>query len=148
MNDVKGVNSRLDPLQAAILAVKLPHLDAWNARRAGVAARYHAALGDVGLTLPFVPAWADPAWHLFVVGAPDRAALAASLEQAGVQTLIHYPIAPHLQIAYAEMNLARGSLPIAEGLADEVLSLPISPHLGTDEVERVIAAVRSAQAPA
>jgi len=145
VNDVKGVNSRLDPLQAAILSVKLPHLDAWNARRAEVAASYTAALADSGLTLPVVPAWADPAWHLFVVRAPDRAALAASLEQAGVQTLVHYPIAPHLQLAYAEMNLARGRLPIAERLADEVLSLPISPHISADEVEQVITAVRAAQ---
>lgn len=148
VNDVKGVNSRLDPLQAAILSVKLPHLDAWNARRASVAERYGAALADSGLTLPVVPAWADPAWHLFVVVARDRAALVASLEQAGVQTLVHYPIAPHLQLAYADMNLARGSLPIAERLADKVLSLPISPHISTDDVEQVIAAIRPAQATA
>lgn len=145
VNDVKGVNSRLDPLQAAILSVKLRHLEAWNARRAAVAARYGAALADTGLTLPVVPDWADPAWHLFVVGAPDRAALAASLGEAGIQTLVHYPIPPHRQLAYAEMNLARGSLPIAERLADHVLSLPISPHIGADEVKRVVAAVRSAQ---
>jgi dTDP-4-amino-4,6-dideoxygalactose transaminase len=146
VNDVKGVNSRLDPLQAALLSVKLSHLDRWNARRAAVAATYTAALADTGLALPFVPEWAEPAWHLFVIAAPDRSALTASLEQAGVQTLVHYPIPPHLQLAYADMNLPRGSLPIAERLADQVLSLPISPHIGVDEVEQVIAAIRSAQA--
>ena len=102
-----------------MLGVKLDKLDEWNARRAAIAAFYQDALAGLdGLTLPHVPNWADPAWHLYVVRASDRDRLAARLAEAGVQTLIHYPIPPHRQQAYADMGLAEGSLPIAEALAD------------------------------
>ena len=144
VNDVLGVNSRLDPLQAAVLSVKLRHLDAWNARRGRIAARYAAGLAATGLTLPFVPNWADPAWHLYVVGVADRAAMAAALSAAGIETLVHYPIPPHLQAAYADLAIARGSLPLAERLADEVISLPISPHHSDEQIDAVIAAVTAA----
>ena len=138
-----GINSRLDPIQAAVLGVKLAKVDDWNRRRAGVAAYYRDALAECGgLTLPHVPDWADPAWHLFVVQAEHRDRLAARLGEAGVQTLIHYPIPPHRQQAYADMGLAEGSLPIAERLANTVLSLPIGPHLGMENAERVASAVR------
>lgn len=145
VNQDLGVNSRLDPIQAAVLAVKLARLDEWNARRAGIAAYYNDALAGLdGLTLPHVPNWADPAWHLYVVRARNRDRLAARLAEAGVQTLIHYPIPPHRQQAYASMGLGEGSLPIAEQLAGEVLSLPIGPHLGMDQAERVAEAVLAA----
>jgi dTDP-4-amino-4,6-dideoxygalactose transaminase len=144
LNEEKGVNSRLDPLQAAVLAVKLGCLDDWNGRRAAIAARYDAGLADTPLILPTVPNWADPAWHLYVVRCPNRAELIGRLNDAGVQTLIHYPIPPHLQVAYADLAIPRGSLPIAEQLADEVMSLPIGPHMSDADVETVIAAVRSA----
>lgn len=151
VNQELGVNSRLDPIHAAVLRVKLDKLDEWNGRRAAIAAYYGAALADCdGLTLPHVPDWAEPAWHLYVVqsGAGDgprgRDRLAARLAEAGVQTLIHYPIPPHRQQAYASMGLAEGSLPIAEALANRVLSLPIGPHLGMDHAERVADAVRAA----
>lgn len=141
VNDVKGVNSRLDPMQAAILAAKLPHLDEWNARRGAIAARYGDRLGDTGLTLPHVPNWADSAWHLYVVQTPRRDALVRALDAAGVQTLVHYPIPPHLQGAYADMGLGEGSFPIAERLADEVLSLPIGPHMTMEQADRVADAI-------
>jgi len=144
LNEEKGVNSRLDPLQAAVLAVKLGCLDDWNGRRAAIAARYDAGLADTPLILPTVPNWAEPAWHLYVVRCPNRAELIGRLNDAGVQTLIHYPIPPHLQVAYADLAIPRGSLPIAERLADEVMSLPIGPHMSDADVETVIAAVRSA----
>ncbi|MES2902615.1 MAG: DegT/DnrJ/EryC1/StrS family aminotransferase [Pseudomonadota bacterium] len=145
VNQDLGVNSRLDPIQAAVLGVKLGRLDQWNQRRAAVAAFYQDALADCdGLTLPHVPNWADPAWHLYVVATPDRDRLAARLAEAGVQTLIHYPIPPHRQQAYAAQGLAEGSLPIAESLAGQVLSLPIGPHLGMDNAARVADAVRGA----
>jgi dTDP-4-amino-4,6-dideoxygalactose transaminase len=137
VNEVKGVNSRLDPLQAAILAVKLRHLDRWNAARSQIAALYLDRLAGSGVVLPHVPNWADSAWHLFVVQAEDRQGLAAALEAGGVQTLVHYPIAPHRQQAYAELGLGAGSFPIAERLAEQVLSLPIGPHMRRDEAERV-----------
>jgi dTDP-4-amino-4,6-dideoxygalactose transaminase len=144
VNDEKGVNSRLDPIQAAALGVKLKVLDQWNARRKSIAARYGSALADTPLILPKVPEWADPAWHLYVVRCPDRDQLKRHLDAGGIQTLIHYPIPPHLQAAYRDLNMPRGSLPIAERLADEVLSLPIGPHLPDDDVDRVIAAIHSA----
>lgn len=144
VHEVRGVNSRLDPIQAAVLGVKLRHLEEWNERRRRIAARYLDALQGTGLGLPAVPNWAEPVWHLFVIRADDRARLQADLGAAGVHTQIHYPTPPHLQGAYADMGLGAGSLPIAERLAGEVLSLPIGPHLGEAQVEAVIAAVRAA----
>lgn len=144
VNDVRGYNSRLDPLQAAVLRVKLAHLDAWNQRRATIAERYGQALGRSGLVLPFVPDWADPAWHLYVIQSPARDRLQARLAEQEIDTLIHYPIPPHLQQAYRDLDLVPGALPIAERLADEVLSLPIGPHLSSGQVERVIEAVAAA----
>ncbi len=142
VNAAKGVNSRLDPVHAAIMDVKLPHLDAWNARRARIAARYLDALQGCGLVLPHVPDWATPVWHLFVVHTPHRDALRAALAADGIATQIHYPIPPHRQDAYAELGLGEGSFPIAERLAAETLSLPIGPHMPDEHVERVVAAVR------
>lgn len=144
VNEVQGWNSRLDPLQAAILRVKLAHLDAWNARRAEIAALYLRELADCGVVLPQVPDWAQPVWHLFVIRHPQRDALQQRLAQAGIQTLIHYPIPPHRQQAYAGLGLAEGALPIAERLAAEVLSLPIGPHLSGAQAEQVVAAVKAA----
>ena len=142
VNSVKGVNSRLDPLQAAILAVKLRHLDGWNARRREVAELYRDQLGASDLTLPHVPNWAEPAWHLFVVRTDERAALAAVLAAGGVQTLVHYPIPPHRQQAYADLGMGAGSFPIAEQLAEQVLSLPIGPQLEQHQAQRVAAVIQ------
>jgi dTDP-4-amino-4,6-dideoxygalactose transaminase len=144
VNDVQGVNSRLDPLQAAILEVKLRHLDGWNQRRSDIAAYYLDTLPSRGLAAPHVPNWADPSWHLFVIQLENREAVATALRQAGVQTLIHYPIPPHLQAAYAGMELTRGALPIAERLASQVLSLPIGPHQSRQQTEAVMQALRQA----
>ena len=148
-NEVKGFNSRLDPLQAAFLRVKLKYLDAWNARRAAVARRYLAALAEVPeLTLPFVPAWADPAWHVFVVGHPRRDALQQHLTQAGIGTLIYYPVPPHLSPAYADLGGQAGDFPVAEQLALHTLSLPMGPHLAPEAVDEVSAAVKAFALPA
>ncbi len=137
VHDVQGVNSRLDPVQAAILSVKLAHLDAWNARRGDIAARYTDAFAETGLTLPAPPKVADPVWHLYVLRHSDRRHLQDWLSQQGIQTLIHYPCPPHKQAAYATGAV----LPIAETLADQVLSLPIGPQMTDSEVTRVIEAV-------
>lgn len=144
VNEVQGWNSRLDPLQAAVLRVKLAHLEAWNSRRAQVAAAYRQGLEGSGLVLPQVPEWAAPVWHLFVVRHPQRNALQRRLGEAGVGTLIHYPIPPHRQAAYADAGFAPEAFPIASRMADEVLSLPMGPHLPMEDVARVIAAVRAA----
>ncbi len=139
VNEVRGYNSRLDPLQAAILRVKLAHLEEWNSRRSDIATRYQAGLADCGLTLPFVPEWAAPAWHLYVVQHPQREVMQKALSEAGVGTLIHYPIPPHLQGAYADFGLGKGLFPIAEHIHNQVFSLPMGPHLGTVDTMQVIA---------
>lgn len=143
-HELPGLNSRLDSLQAAFLRIKLRRLDEWNERRRSLAARYLERLADVeGLVLPAVPGWAEPVWHLFVVRHPRRDALQARLSEAGVDTIIHYPIPPHLGGAYAD-EFAGAGLPVAERLADEVLSLPIGPHLALEDAENVAVAVREA----
>lgn len=141
VNEVQGVNSRLDPIQAAVLRAKLPHLEAWTDRRRAIAASYTEGLLGCGLILPHVPNWAEPAWHLYVVRSPDRDGLQKRLGAAGVGTLIHYPIPPHMQEAYAELGLLPEALPLAQQLADEVLSLPMGPQLGRDQAKAVIASV-------
>ena len=138
MNDIKGVNSRLDPVHAAILRVKLAHLDDWTGRRREIAALYSKGLKHSGLVLPQVPDWADPVWHLYVVLSPDRETLQSRLEAAGIGTLIHYPIPPHMQKAYVELGFNADDLPVARKLSDQLLSLPIGPHLPTDAVHRII----------
>ncbi len=143
VNEVKGYNSRLDPVQAAALRVKLRVLDAWNARRAKVAARYTTALSNTGLMLPAVAAGAEPAWHLYVVQHPQRDRLQKMLGEAGIGTLIHYPIPPHLQQAYAGAGFFAGQFPIAERMAGQLLSLPIGPQLDDEGVEAVIAALKA-----
>lgn len=143
-NDVKGVNSRLDPLQAAFLRVKLRCLDEWNGRRARVASQYIDSLRDAAdIVLPTVSGWASPAWHLFVVRHPRRDKLQKALQSAGVNTIVHYPVPPHLSAAYAK-NMAGLSLPIAERLARGVLSLPMGPHLSSSDVRVVVDAVSDA----
>jgi dTDP-4-amino-4,6-dideoxygalactose transaminase len=143
-NDIKGFNSRLDPLQAAFLRVKLPHLAEWNDRRKVIAQTYINTLGAVpGLLLPAVPKWAEPIWHQFVIRHPQRDALQSFLNQAGIGTLIHYPLPPHLSDAYSEFGWNAGDFPITEELAKTVLSLPIGPHLDTNSLEIIIETICS-----
>jgi dTDP-4-amino-4,6-dideoxygalactose transaminase len=144
VNEVKGYNSRLDPVQAVALRVKLKYLDEWNARRAAIAARYAEELAGTGLTLPNVPAWAEPAWHLYVVQYTKRDALQEALHEAGIGSLIHYPIPPHLQEAYQDAGYAAGRFPIAESMANRLLSLPIGPHLDDAGVTAAIVALKTA----
>jgi dTDP-4-amino-4,6-dideoxygalactose transaminase len=138
-NEVKGYNSRLDELQAAFLRVKLKKMDEWNGRRRVVAENYLQGLhGATDLTLPFVPAWAEPAWHLFVVRHPKRDLLQQKLTEAEIGTLIHYPVPPHLSGAYADGKWRDGAFPIAEELSDTVLSLPMGPHITSPQVAAVV----------
>lgn len=146
VNDVQGVNSRLDPIQAAVLRAKLPTLAAWNARRARIAAIYTAGLADMGLGLPSIAAGAQHAWHLYVVTHPRRDDLQKALRQAGVETLIHYPIPPFRQKAYGEMADRADRWPIAAALAVQVLSLPMGPHLAEGDAEAIVRAIREAAA--
>jgi len=142
-NDEKGINSRLDEMQAAFLRVKLRKLDEWNRRRRTLGGVYLEQLRDVpGLELPSVPEWAEPVWHLFVVRHPQRDALQELLKKSAINTIIHYPLPPHLQEAYSDLEHKEGKFPISEQVAREVLSLPIGPHLTAEAQRAVISAIR------
>lgn len=142
-HELAGANSRLDPLQAAVLASKLEQLDAWNARRSQLALRYFLGLANTrGLELPAVRGWSEPVWHVFAVRAPGvRDALQAHLEAAGVGTNIHYPTPVHLQPCFAGRWQA-GDFPVAEALSASLLSLPLDPMHSDREIDFVIACVR------
>lgn len=143
VNDICGFNSRLDPIQAAVLRVKLKVLDEWNLRRTKIAARYMSGLVGADLTLPKVPEWAEPAWHLFVIRSRTRDGLQKKLSDASISTMIHYPIPPHLQQAYAELGFTKGVFPLAEQIHEEVLSLPIGPHISLTDAQFIIDNVKN-----
>ena len=144
VHPVAGFNSRLDELQAAFLRVKLRVLDSWNARRQSIARLYAASLPSENMRLPQVAPDSEPVWHLYVVQTPYRDVLQAFLASRGVQTLIHYPIPPHLQGAYKHLGFGAGAFPIAEAIHREVLSLPIGPHLDSDQAKAVVDACHDA----
>jgi dTDP-4-amino-4,6-dideoxygalactose transaminase len=141
-HELIGFNSRLDPVQAAALSVKLKYLDEWNQRRTAQAALYLKGLTGCGVGLPAVPSWADPVWHLFVIQTQKRTILQSALSQSGISTLIHYPKPPYLQPAYAK-QFHSDAYPIASMLASQVLSLPIGPHLDMKQIGRVVECVEA-----
>lgn len=142
-HEIKGFNSRLDELQAAILAAQLPHLQQWNSRRREIAALYRQLIHHPLLTLPAEQKDVYQVYHLFVIRSPERDRLREHLAQHGIGTQIHYPVPCHLQHAYEELHLTIGTFPIAESLANEILSLPIYPEMTLDEVEYVARIVNS-----
>lgn len=144
VHEVEGLNSRLDELQAALLRVRLRHLEEDIRQRQVLALRYDRGLADSDVGLP-AAAGEDvvPAWHLYVIRTPERSALIRHLDAQGVQTQIHYPIPPHRQGAYASLAIADSRVPVATATADEVLSLPFWPGMGDRDIDTVIAAVRS-----
>ena len=138
-NEVKGYNSRLDELQAAFLRVKLRKVDEWNDRRRRIARRYIAALSRLSdLILPDAPEWSEPVWHFFIIRHSQRDQLQKKLADAGVGTLIHYPVPPHLSGAYNDGKWPPGTFPIAEHLANTVLSIPMGPHLSAEQADYVV----------
>jgi dTDP-4-amino-4,6-dideoxygalactose transaminase len=142
-HEILGTNSRLDEIQAAILRVKLPQLEAWNRRRRSLAARYANSLpATAGLALPSTPEEVEHVFHLYVVRTAQRDALRDYLAGAGVSTGIHYPRPVHQQPAYAALGVAPGCCPHAEAAVNEILSLPLFPQLTTREVEQVCNLVR------
>ena len=138
-------NRRLDTLQAAVLGVKLPHLDGWNASRRLAAKRYASLLRD-SVQTPAVADYAEPVYHLYVVRCPNRDAVAAQLKEAGIDTGLHYPVPIHLQEAYRYLGLQAGAFPEAERACHEVLTLPMFPYMTDEEIEAVAAAVKQAVA--
>jgi dTDP-4-amino-4,6-dideoxygalactose transaminase len=143
-NDVKGFNSRLDEVQAALLRVKLRKLDDWNERRQKIAALYQARLSDcAGLVTPVESKHGKSVWHQFVIRHPDRNRLQQQLLEAGIGTMIHYPVPPHRSPAYRELGRTDAQLKLAAQLADEVLSLPIGPHLSVEQAEYVAETIRA-----
>lgn len=142
-NEKQGFNSRLDEMQAAFLRVKLQYLDEWNQRRAKIASFYLDQLTDLHhLIVPRSPDWVAPIWHIFPILHPNRNALQEYLKQRGIDSLIHYPVPPHLSEAYHDLNIPKGSLPIAEKIASSELSLPIGPHLNLEDANYVANVVR------
>jgi dTDP-3-amino-3,4,6-trideoxy-alpha-D-glucose transaminase len=143
--ETTGVNSRLDEIGAAALRTKLPSLDGWNDRRRAIAARYLEAFApEPAIELPRPPAWAEPVWHLFIVGLDDRDQVSAALAERGVQSLIHYPLLPHLAPPYLAEGHAAGEFPVAERLSARALSLPMYPQLPAAGRDAVIATLREA----
>lgn len=143
-NEVQGFNSRLDPLQAAFLRVRLAHLDDWNARRHRLAQNYLSQCANFpGFTLPVTADGCTSCWHQFVARSDRRTALQQYLSENGIATLIHYPIPPHLSGAYQGAGWRAGQFPISEAMADAVISLPIGPHLSAVQQEQVIQALGS-----
>lgn len=145
IHDIKGVNSRLDPVQAAILSVKLKHLDAWQERRQLVAGRFAELLtGSNRLVPPTVAASATHAWHLYVVRVDRRDEVIERLAQRGIASMAHYPTPPFRQQAYAEMHRDATRWPLSAKLAETVLSIPMGPHMKAGEVEQVATALLEA----
>ncbi len=142
-HEVKGFNNRLDTIQAAVLRVKLPHLNDWNAGRRRAAATYAELLSDLPLVTPATAGYAEHIFHLYVIRLADRDALMEELKGKGIASGLHYPIPIHLQPAYAELGYRRGDFPVTEAYAEEILSLPIFPELDDDKVAYVAEAVRA-----
>jgi dTDP-4-amino-4,6-dideoxygalactose transaminase len=142
VSQMRGSNSRLDELQAAILRVKLPHLEQWNEQRRALAAHYTALLTETPLILPQTARDAIPVYHLYVVRANDRDALLAHLHRQGIAAQVHYPLPVHLQPAYADLGYGPGSLPETEQAAREVLSLPLYPEMNLEVVEKVVEIIK------
>ena len=141
-SEVLAFNRRLDTLQAAILRVKLPRLDAWNAARRAHAAAYDGVLADLPLVRPRAGAGREHVWHLYVVRVPRRDAVRAALAEAGIGTGVHYPVPIHLQPAHRDLGYSQGDFPVAEQLAGEILSLPMYPEMPADGVIAVATALR------
>jgi len=136
-NDVQGFNSRLDEIQAAILRVKLRFLDEDNKSRQRCALYYQNHIQNKDIIMPSVPEQMEPVWHLFVIRHPERDDFQNKLKQMGIETLIHYPIPPHLSDAYKTLHYSKGTFPLTEKIANEIISLPMGPHLKENDLAYV-----------
>lgn len=136
-----GYGNRLDELQAAVLRAKLPHLSGWNDRRREIASQYTESLAKSQVVLPYLPEWANPVWHQYVVRIKNRQQIQEAFKQAGVATGVHYPIPLHLQPAYREFGYNVGDFPHTETAAKEVLSLPVYPELHITQIQLIISSL-------
>ena len=143
INEVKGFNSRLDTLQSAILRVKLKYLDLWNERRTEIAKIYNSNISECNLTLPYVPDWTQSVWHLYVIQSEKRNIIQKKLKENGINTIIHYPVPPHIQTAYLDLNIKSEKYKIANELAKNCLSLPIGPHLSKEQLNKIINSIKN-----
>jgi dTDP-4-amino-4,6-dideoxygalactose transaminase len=140
----RGYNYRMEGFQGAILRVKLRHLERWTEKRRAIARQYSESLAGSGVELPVEMPWARHVYHVYTVRAEDRNGLRAALQAEGIQTAIHYGLPAHLQPAYADLGYGKGSLPLSEAAAEQVLSLPIYPELSDRAIAKVAEAVRKA----
>jgi dTDP-4-amino-4,6-dideoxygalactose transaminase len=136
-------NRRLDSIQAAVLEVKLRHLDHWNARRVEIAGHYRAGLAEMALEIPVTAQHVDSAYHLFVIQVEHRDQVLSLLRREGIGAGIHYPIPIHRQPAYAHLGHAPGSMPVSEAVAEQLISLPLFPEMTAEQVRYVTATLRS-----
>ncbi|MCL6263678.1 DegT/DnrJ/EryC1/StrS family aminotransferase [Craterilacuibacter sp. RT1T] len=143
VHEEQGFNCRLDEMQAAFLRVKLKYLDDETQRRCEIATKYSEGLKGCPVTLPFMPADVKSVWHLYVVRTHERQQLQSALAEIGIATMIHYPIAPHLQKAYSSLGYKKGDFSVAEIMQDQVISLPISPRMTDREVDFVIESIKN-----
>ncbi|HLL80637.1 MAG TPA: DegT/DnrJ/EryC1/StrS family aminotransferase [Ktedonobacteraceae bacterium] len=141
-HDLLGMNNRIDELQAAILNVKLPYLDRWNARRQSHARAYNDALQDIVEQIPVARSWASHVYYVYVIQVRERDHFRNALQQAAIGTGVHYPIPLHLQSACRHYGYAPGSLPITEAASERIVSLPMYPELTGEQIERVISTIR------
>jgi len=142
INEQKGINSRLDPIQAAVLNVKLKYLDSWNQQRKAIASSYLDKIHNIQLNLPSKISLSDSAWHIFPVKSNNRDEIIKKLENKGIETIIHYPIPPHLQRIYFK-EYSDYDLKISEKISNQIFSIPIGPHMTHQEVEYVIRSINS-----
>ena len=142
-HDVEGYNGRLDSIQAGLLSVKLKHLSEWNSTRQQAARHYNElfSVSEAGVIMPYEPSWSRAVYHLYVVRCADRDGLRDTLSREGIGTGIHYPIPLHLQKAYASLGYKKGDFPVAEELAGQIVSLPMSTSLTASQQQRVVEAV-------
>ena len=142
-HDIEGYNGRLDAIQAGFLRAKLKHLKKWNGQRREIAKRYNQlfAGAEGSITLPHEPDWSRSVYHLYVLRVADRVQLQKQLDEAGIGTGIHYPIALHLTKAYEGLGFRPGDFPVAEKAVSQILSLPLFPDLTSRQQDRVVAAV-------
>lgn len=146
-HEVMGVNARMDEIQAAILRVKLPYLDRWNAARREHAAAYTDRLRDVVASTPVTAPWAQHAFYVYVIETPNRDRVRDALAERGIQSGIHYPIPLHLQPACKSYGYAQGSLPVTEAAAESILSLPMYAELTSDQIQQVCDALVEVSTP-